>query len=106
MAKLRVMDSLVTILVVTTSTEVTPTNQPIMLGIDEKSSGVTTDREEADMVVTKRSQRSLQGCNNTQVFRINEFCNTERGTAPGEVEVNERQFYQDTDIKFGLLTRE
>lgn len=34
-AKLRVMDSLVTILVATKSTEVTPRNQLIMLGIDE-----------------------------------------------------------------------
>lgn len=41
-AKLRVMDSLVTILVVTKSTEVTARNQLMMLGIDEKSSGVTT----------------------------------------------------------------
>lgn len=41
-AKLRVMDSLVTIFVVTKSTEVTARNQLMMLGIDEKSSGVTT----------------------------------------------------------------
>lgn len=36
------MDSLVTIFVLTKSTEVTPKNQLMMLGIDEKSSGVTT----------------------------------------------------------------
>lgn len=41
-AKLRVMDSLVTIFVVTKSTEVTARNQLMILGIDEKSSGVTT----------------------------------------------------------------
>lgn len=41
-AKLRVIDSLATIFVVTKSTEVTPRNQLMMLGIDEKSSGVTT----------------------------------------------------------------